>query len=224
MTSHPSDKVLPKKGETQPYLIETMRLTSSGEITRLNLHLARLSRSAQALRYPFYRQNIYTEFRKLVTLEHDQKLRLTLSRSGKIRCELTKISDLSQPLKIAISKNPLTTEVQETRYKVNARSFYDGERARLDALCGADEVLFLNADGELCEGSFTSLFFKSSDSYLTPDIRCGLLPGVLRADMLVSGQAKASILTLADLDSADIFMGNSLRGIMAATLISQTPQ
>ena len=219
-----ADVVRPKKDASPPHLVETMRLTSRGDITRLNLHLARLSRSAQALRYPFYRNNIYAELHKLVALNYDQKLRLSLFKSGKVRCELSKINELTQPLKLAISKNPLTPEVQETRYKVSDRSFYDGERARLKALCGADEVLFLNAEGELCEGSFTSLFVKTAESFLTPDIRCGLLPGVLRADMLVSGQVKASILTLADLDSADIFMGNSLRGMMAATLISLTPQ
>jgi len=137
----------PAKPDAPLHLIETMRFQASGEIMRLNLHLARLSRSAQS------------------------------------------------------------------------------ERKRLSDLCGADEVLFLNSEGELCEGAFTSLFIQNGeDSFLTPDIRCGLLPGVLRAQMLGDGRAAPAILSLADLHGADIFMGNSLRGLMPATLLSLTPR
>ncbi len=207
------------------YLIETMRLTASGDIPRLNLHLARLSRSAQALRFPFYRQKVYAALRGLESTADDQRLRMTLEKSGRISCTLAPLRNISQPVKLAISKNRLTPDVQETRHKVSARKFYDEERARLAALCGADEVLFLNAEGELCEGSFTSLFIQTgNDNFLTPDIRCGLLPGVLRADLLGTGQATPAIISLADLDGADIFMGNSLRGLLAATLLSPAPQ
>lgn len=218
-------KSAPAAAQDEPlHLIETMRLTAAGDIPRLDHHLARLSRSAQALRFQFYRPKIYAALRGLTLTGKDQRLRLTLVKSGQVNCTTSPLTEITQPVKLAISKNPLTPFVQETRHKVNERDFYDGERARLKALCGADEVLFLNADGELCEGSFTSLFLKMDDgSYLTPDIRCGLLPGVLRADMLVSGQAKAAVITLADLDGADMFVGNSLRGLMAAQLLSLTP-
>ena len=206
------------------HLIETMRLTPSGDVPRINLHLARLSRSAQALRFPFYRQKVYAALRRLQSAPHDQRLRMILEKSGRVSCTLAPLIDIPQPLKLAISKNRLTPLVQETRYKVSERDFYDEERTRLMALCGADEVLFLNADGQLCEGSFTSLFIqKGPDNFLTPDIRCGLLPGVLRAEMLGDGRAVSTLLTLADLDGADIFMGNSLRGLMTATLLSPVP-
>jgi len=206
------------------HLIETMRLTASGDITRLDLHLARLSRSAQALRFPFYRKKVYTALRTLTLSGEDQRLRMALFKTGRIDCDVTALTDMPSPLRLAISKNPLTPQVQDTRHKVSARDFYDSERTRLSALCGADEVLFLNPDGELCEGSFTSLFIAKDDgTYLTPDIRCGLLPGVLRAEMLVTGQAKSAILTLTDLNSANIYAGNSLRGLMPASLISPTP-
>ena len=115
--------------------------------------------------------------------------------------------------------------MQESRYKVSARDFYDGERARLKALCGADEVLFLNLDGALCEGSFTSLFIEDAiGGYTTPSLSCGLLPGVLRAAMLADGSAREAVLGLADLKLGTIFMGNALRGLMPAKLMSLIPQ
>ena len=215
----------PAKPDAPLHLIETMRFQASGEIMRLNLHLARLSRSAQALRFPLYRQKVYAALRQLTAAEHDQRLRMTLEKTGRVTCTLAPLNNISTPLKVAISKNSLSPDVQETRYKVSERNFYESERKRLSDLCGADEVLFLNSEGELCEGAFTSLFIQNGeDSFLTPDIRCGLLPGVLRAQMLGDGRAAPAILSLANLHSADIFMGNSLRGLMPATLLSLTPR
>lgn len=55
---------------------------------------------------------------------------------------------------------------------------------------------------------------------VTPPISCGCLPGVLREEMLLSGQAQEGILFLEDLrDAAEVFVGNSLRGLIAADLV-----
>jgi 4-amino-4-deoxychorismate lyase len=54
---------------------------------------------------------------------------------------------------------------------------------------------------------------------LTPPLRCGLLPGVLRGELLESGKAKEAMLTEEDLRRANaIFVGNSLRGLIRARL------
>lgn len=202
------------------YLIETMRLKPDGFIPRLDLHLTRLARSARALNYPYYRGKVLAALRDIALPQGPAKLRVTLARSGEISAEVSALTPLPAPLKLAISKNSLTAQVQETRHKISEREFYDGERVRIHELCGADEVLFLNSEGQLCEGSFTSLFLKTADGFVTPDIRCGLLPGVLRAQMIKDGEARPEVLTLEALKNSEIFMGNSLRGLMPAHLIS----
>ena len=109
-------------------------------------------------------------------------------------------------------------QIQETRVKTTARDFYDGERARLKALLEIDEVIFLNKNQQLCEGSFTSLFIEKNGRLLTPALICGLLPGVLRQALINSGEVEETILTLNDLKTADkIYVGNSLRGLMTAS-------
>ena len=213
------------RGKPKPYLIETLRLTGDGQTVNFDLHMARLKRSARALKYPFSIRKIRAQFKRLSPPDSDTRLRLTLSAQGDIKIQAQHLAELNTPLKLAISKNPLTPDVQETRHKISARDFYDGERERLMKLCGADEVLFFNASGELCEGSFTSLFLKQeNETYLTPSLSCGLLPGVLRESLIKQGQAITTKLTLADLNGADIFMGNSLRGLQPAIILSLSPQ
>ena len=149
----------------------------------------------------------------------DQRVRVTAGDSG-LSSQIMPFKELPTPIRLALSRYPLKEALQETRIKSTARDFYDGERARVSALTGADEVIFLNAEGQLCEGSFTSLFIEKGGALVTPALTCGLLPGVLREDLIEAGEAVEAKLTLAELETADrIFVGNSLRGLMAAKFI-----
>ncbi len=80
-------------------------------------------------------------------------------------------------------------------------------------------MIFLNERDEVCEGTITNVFFDLGDGLCTPPLTCGCLPGVLRADMLATGQAREAVLTAADLPRAQLRVGNSLRGLIAATLL-----
>ena len=105
-------------------------------------------------------------------------------------------------------------------HKISHRQFYEGERERLKAKTGADEVLFLNAKQELCEGSFTSLFIEKKGQLFTPPLSAGLLPGILRAELVETERAKEKTLTIKDLLTADkVYLGNSLRGLIPAILM-----
>lgn len=105
--------------------------------------------------------------------------------------------------------------------KTTRRDFYDGERERIGAGNLVDEVIFLNANEEVCEGSFTSIFVEKDGQLFTPDLSSGLLPGILRQHYLETGKAESKVLTLTDLSAADaIYVGNSLRGLMPAQFIN----
>ena len=105
-------------------------------------------------------------------------------------------------------------------HKTTERAAYEAARAGF-APARADEVILLNERGELCEGTITSIFVDAGEGgrLLTPAARCGLLPGVLRAELLDEGRAEEAVLTVADLDRArSVWVGNSLRGLIAARL------
>jgi para-aminobenzoate synthetase/4-amino-4-deoxychorismate lyase len=114
---------------------------------------------------------------------------------------------------------PVTPDDFRLRHKTSDRAFYD--RARVAA--GSDEVVFVRPDGRLTEGSFTSLFVPRGDVLVTPPLEDGLLPGVLRADLLAQGRAIEGVLTEADL-AHEFFVGNALRGLIRARrTVAATP-
>ncbi|MGJ8560196.1 MAG: aminodeoxychorismate synthase component I [Litorimonas sp.] len=157
---------------------------------------------------------------EIAATQQPHRVRVDRRADGRITTTMGPLVDIDTPLMLALSRYPLTPAVQRTDIKTSHRDFYDGERDRVHALSGADEVLFMGDDGLLKEGSFTSLFIQVGVRLLTPR-GPGLLPGVLRAELLEQGRAVEAQVTLAELLSADaLFVGNSLRGLMPAILLS----
>jgi para-aminobenzoate synthetase/4-amino-4-deoxychorismate lyase len=101
------------------------------------------------------------------------------------------------------------------RHKTNWRELYDGEWARL---CPPfDEVLFLNEHSDVVEGSRTNIFIERDGLLLTPPLDAGALDGVLRQSLIAEGRCREAVLTQEDL-SGGFYLGNSLRGLIKATL------
>jgi para-aminobenzoate synthetase / 4-amino-4-deoxychorismate lyase len=195
-------------------LIETLRLEPEGPV-RLSLHLDRLAASAQRFGFGFDRPAILARLGSLAVAE-PRRLRLLLGQDGALALQLTALPP-PPPLPAPVAVVPLSLEPDDWRlaHKTGDRGFYDdGRRA-----AGTFECLFARPDGQLTEGSFTSLFVERDGLLLTPPAKAGLLPGVLRAELLATGRAIETELRAADL--ADGFLlGNSLRGLFPARLAS----
>ncbi len=208
---------------SNPDLIETFRWSAAGDILRKNRHMTRLKQSAKALGYPLDEAGLESELANL-TGNHDLRVRLTLSSTGNINLTPAPFTALPSPLKLSISRQALTQGVQDTRHKTTARDFYDGERNRLKSMTGCNEVIFFNERGELCEGSFTNIFIEIEGQLYTPPLSSGLLAGILRSELLENQKAIERVLFITDVTKADaIFVGNSLRGLLKAELISPSP-
>ncbi len=202
-------------------LIETMGFTPETGIPLLDLHLERIKASAAELGFSFDRHAVRNAIQALCfEATEAAKLRLVASRSGAFSLELADLPPaIASPVLCAVLRLPVDIGDWRLRHKTSDRGFYEaGLTAARSA--GAQEALFLRDDGLLTEGCFTSLFVERGDRLLTPPARLGLLPGVLRASLLASGQADEEVLTLDDL--ADGFLiGNALRGLMPARLMTQ---
>jgi len=212
-------------GERRAEIIETMRWTPGYGYKRFSLHKDRLQKSALQLAYPLDLNRLISKLEEAVKGKTvTQRVRVALDHSGSIRVTNTPYIHRDK-MSIALSKYPLSTRVQETAHKISRRQFYDGERERLKAIWTErgerlDEVIFFGDDGLLREGSFTSIFVKIDGQLYTPPLG-HILPGVLRREWVDEGKAIERDLTLADLQNADeIFIGNSLRGVMKAHLLS----
>ena len=200
-------------------LVETMRFTPETGIALLEGHMARIAASAIALDFAFDRHAVRNAIQALCfEAEQPSRLRLVLGRSGAYALEIADLpAELPDPAICAILPMPVDSGDWRLAHKTTDRWFYtrglDAARA-----AGADEALFLRDDGTLTEGCFTNLFAIRGGQLLTPPVKLGLLPGVLRASLLESGQAEEAEIGLADL--ADGFLiGNAVRGLMPARLL-----
>lgn len=203
-----------------PDLIETFHWEPNTGPVRIERHLTRLTKSANALGYPCDLGAIKEDICHIKST-CALRVRLSLSELGHVHIETTPFQPASQPWTVSLCAPPLTPEVQETRHKVSERDFYDGQRRRIQALTKCDEVLFFNDREELCEGSFTSVFLEIDGELYTPHLSSGLLPGILREELVETGQAQERVLAQADFKRADkLYVGNSLRGLIPVTLIS----
>ena len=198
-------------------IIETFGYVPGQGMTRGSRHLARMARTAAQLDVAFdpaQAERLMAEF----DADTPRRMRMTLDRAGGLEL---------QDAPLALSKPLFRVELHETRLdpadpwlavKTTERSLYNQARAVLPG--DIDELLFLNTRGELCEGTITNVFLELGGEMLTPAFSSGLLPGVLREEMLAEGRVREAVLTEADLRAAErLWVGNSLRGLIAAQLV-----
>ena len=195
-------------------LLETIAFDPNIGLLRLELHIARMQKSASALGFAFDRHAARNELQAATfRLRVPARVRFMLSARGNMAIA---IGPMPEPPKesVGVAIRPLPTNAHDfrLRHKTTDRSFYDESRA---ATC-AFEVVFCDDAGRLTEGSFTNIFVDDGNgSLLTPALQCGLLGGVLRADLIAQGKAREAILTARDLGTL-FFVGNALRGLLPA--------
>ena len=201
-------------------LIETLRWQPEAGFLRIDQHLRRLSRSADALgfRQP---QDAKGKLEKEVSGSEALRVRLVMTYRGKMEVTVTPFEPIEEAMvwRLKIARTRLQSEDSLFRHKTTRRDPYEAARAEYSK-DEADEVILLNERGEVCEGTITNIFAESADGMLlTPPLTSGLLPGVLRAELIRERKARGEVLKLDDLRHRKLFVGNSLRGLIPAELI-----
>jgi para-aminobenzoate synthetase/4-amino-4-deoxychorismate lyase len=142
------------------------------------------------------------------------RVRLLTAPSGATSVQVSALPvAVSGVIPMALARLPVGPDDWRLRHKTSDRGFYDAARVA----SGAFEVVFHDAEGRVTEGSFTNVFVEREGVLLTPPLADGLLPGILRQRLIEAGRAVEAPLTTADL-AGDFFIGNALRGLMAARL------
>ena len=198
-------------------LIETMRFDPEGGIHLLERHVARIGDSARTFGFPFDRHAARNELQAATfRVDSPRRVRLMLSPTGQIAIEIGALPPVPDgPVLVALAPLPVAADDYRLAHKTSNRDFYNTARAS----AGTFEVALVDAGGFITEGSFTNIFVKGEGALLTPPLTRGLLPGVLRAELIANGSAVEADLKREDL-SGGFFIGNASRGLLAAVLTS----
>ncbi|MGE3229789.1 MAG: aminodeoxychorismate synthase component I, partial [Hyphomicrobium sp.] len=206
-------------------LIETLLHEAGTGYWLLDGHLRRLAASAAYFGFAYDEGKVLAALDAAVAGRTDERLRvrLLLAEDGGVT-----VTVANQPAQVpgavmgyVISETRLDSSNAFLFHKTTRRELYDHEWQHYADTAKADEVLYLNERGEVAEGSRTNVFIALGGKLLTPPLSSGLLPGVLRSELLRSGEAEEAVLTLDDLARADaVYVGNSVRGLVRAEALA----
>jgi 4-amino-4-deoxychorismate lyase len=206
--------------DSPPSLIETMKADAGGMIALLPYHLRRLKHSARALGYVYPSDDIVIEEINTAINQSDAlnssdtRVRLLLDSFGKLDIQTAPLPALQGVPFIAFTDLSLDSDEPFLQHKTTHRPWYDAATQWLAQHPDYFDLIYLNEKGELCEGSRSNIYVLKNGEWLTPPLSSGLLGGVLRTQLLETGQANEAILTPSDLtaDKASIRLSNALRG------------
>ena len=146
-------------------------------------------------------------------LEHPdtpRRVRALVSQAGSVAVESSPFVAATDPLTVALAREPVDSRNVFLFHKTTHRGVYDARRRDAPE---ADDVLLWNERGELTEFTIGNLVLEIGGERLTPPRGAGLLAGTLRQEGLESGFLREQTLYKADLERATrVWRGSSLRG------------
>ena len=189
-------------------LIETLRWDK--DFVRLDAHLARMEKSAALFEMTFDAAAARQALDAAVAgRAGPSRIRLTLNEAGEYRATAYPLEPNPPHWTYALSPDRTDSRDLLLGHKTSRRELYDR------AYPGVDEMVFQNERGELTEGARSNIFIERDGILLTPPLDAGVLPGILRAELIAQGRAREAALTPDDLNGT-VWFGNSLRGLIRA--------
>lgn len=195
----------------------------------LQRHLRRMADSAHYFDFIWNEEEVLQRLtglaRQFMARGLPARVRMSLSRFGKITLtwqDWHAVFNSPEPAPVSLASACVFSEDVFLYHKTTHRPVYDAEYAKA-AATGHFDCIFLNERNEVTEGAITNVFVrrKGASVLLTPPVSCGLLNGTLRQELLETGKAMESILSLHDLHAAEaVFLGNSVRGLRQVQLVS----
>jgi para-aminobenzoate synthetase/4-amino-4-deoxychorismate lyase len=193
-------------------LIETLRWDPAAGFVRLPRHLERLRASAAYFGFAVLDEaSLTSRLNALVSnATTPLRVRLQMERTGDVDLQCGALDDDPRVLRVALASESLSSSDVFLFHKTTRRELYERARAPQPA---ADTVLLWNERGQITEGTEANIVFSLDGALVTPPLECGLLPGVLREELLERGEIREQVVHKNDLPRVEkIWLINSLRG------------
>jgi para-aminobenzoate synthetase / 4-amino-4-deoxychorismate lyase len=182
----------------------------------LEQHLERLQESAAYFQFDLETQQLKQELQEFARTAGEQrrKLRITVSRCGKISVKSSPIASIGQS-KIGIANSAIRPSAflyHKTTYRKPYTDLLDEQRASQP---GLDDLILWNEARYITESSIANVVVADRGEFFTPVLNQGLLPGVFRKYLLQRGIIREKNIHLDELlNSQAMFLVNSVRGWM----------
>ena len=202
-------------------LLETILWQPDHGYFVLDYHLQRLQASAIYFDFNLDINSLKTQLDKLTKtfLNQAYKVRLLLDSCGEITYQTMPLSSVNNQefVKLGMCSTPVDSNNLFLYHKTTNRQVYETAKA---AFPDCDDVLLWNERGEITETCIGNIVVELNGELLTPPVKCGLLAGTFRADLLEKGKIREEIITMEMLKYSDrIYIINSVQKWREAVLI-----
>lgn len=171
-------------------LIETMRWTPAGGFFLLERHLERLEHSAWELGWRCDLEHVaHVLAGQASAWREPLRVRLLVGADGACHLETALLQPAPVPVRLAWAAEAVDADDPWLRHKTTA-----SRRAVPGPGQDADELLFANQRGEVTESSLGNVVVSCGGRWLTPALRCGVLPGTFRAHLLDRGLIEEAVI------------------------------
>ncbi|MDI3299259.1 MAG: branched-chain-amino-acid transaminase [Bacillota bacterium] len=130
----------------------------------------------------------------------------------------------------AVTAATRRTAVDALDARVKSLNYLNSIMAKIEAnLAGAEEILMLNREGYVCEGTGDNVFIVRGGAVLTPPAYLGILEGITRATVLdlareMGIEAREAVFTRYDVYTADeCFLTGTAAEVVPVTTVDGRP-
>lgn len=164
-----------------------------------------------------FKENVIADPNKEGPTHRVYKLRFIYSENSEININIEEYTrDLNKDWKVrVIDPEEFSINSQDLQWR---HKLYSRENIPVSAEW--QEQIWLNEKGEVCEGSFTNIFWQTEDgAWFTPALSSNILAGVMRELLIPALKAKEVNYTVYDLKKAKtIILTNAMIGIKEISL------
>ncbi|MDG5816122.1 aminodeoxychorismate synthase component I [Chitinispirillales bacterium ANBcel5] len=204
--------------EARPFYLFESIYYRYGQPLYENDHIKRLQSSARffqfLLREDLLRATLF-EIANAISSVPRCKVKLMLLSDGTLRWEYSgiEVHNRTSKYKCIVSTKAVNSNNIYLFHKTSHRPWYS-ESMQMIKDGEVWDVIQFNESGEVTEGARSNVFIKKAGKLRTPPQHCGLLNGVLRSKLIAKGICTQEIIKLEDLYENELFLGNSVRGLV----------
>jgi para-aminobenzoate synthetase/4-amino-4-deoxychorismate lyase len=200
-------------------LLETMRYEPDRGLLFKDRHLRRMAASAAYFGFAFDSEEVSNRLNSFGA-HGASRLRLLVNRRGVIRIESTPMSASSSvAVNLALASTPIERSNRFLYHKTTNRELYEEFLREFANDHDVHDVVLFTPEGLVTETCFANIALRKNGRLVTPRSSSGLLPGVLREELLAQGRLIEGDIALDELvEAGQVFVLSALRGLRRAVV------